>query len=101
MPIGTGNFSIMQMMQTINDVSRNQLQGALVTPSGVQYQVWAPRVAEVAVEIMQGSRVQRRVPATPTSQGYFVALDAEGQTGDCYRYLLDGERSFPDPASRF
>jgi maltooligosyltrehalose trehalohydrolase len=34
-------------------------------------------------------------------EGYFAGYVSQARVGDVYRYRLDGEREFPDPASRF
>ena len=65
---------------------------------GVHFRVWAPRCAEVAVEI------EGHEPAAleSESRGYFSLLSLPAQTGMRYRFRLDqDETALPDPASRF
>lgn len=40
-------------------------------------------------------------PLQAEGNGYFSALIATASSGSLYRYRLDGEAAFPDPASRF
>lgn len=65
----------------------------------VRFKVWAPFANTVAVELVGQDRTA--IPMQPASQGYFE-VTVEG-VGPCapYRYLLDGNKSRPDPTSRF
>jgi maltooligosyltrehalose trehalohydrolase len=77
--------------------------GAEVLPDGaVHFRVWAA----------QRRRVEVLLEAGGPGEGVAVALEAEGggyfsgrvtaaRPGSRYRYSLDGEGAFPDPASRF
>jgi maltooligosyltrehalose trehalohydrolase len=72
--------------------------GAEVLPGGgVHFRVWAPRRREVEVVVEGGPAV--RLDAE--GGGYFSGRSAEAGPGTRYRYRLDGEGPFPDPASRF
>ncbi|MGA8758739.1 MAG: malto-oligosyltrehalose trehalohydrolase [Stellaceae bacterium] len=65
---------------------------------GVHFRIWAPRCAEVVVEI------EGHEPAAleTESGGYFSLLSLPAQTGMRYRFRLDqDETALPDPASRF
>ena len=65
---------------------------------GVHFRIWAPRCAEVVVEI------EGHEPAALESEsgGYFSLLSLPAQTGMRYRFRLDqDETALPDPASRF
>ena len=65
----------------------------------VQFKVWAPFTNTVAVELVDQDRTA--IPMQPTSQGYFeVTVDGVGPRAR-YRYLLEGKKARPDPASRF
>ena len=73
--------------------------GAEIAPdgAGVHFRVWAPRRRAVEVVLEDG-------PAAPLQcdpGGYFSGLVAEARDGSRYRFRLDGDGSFPDPASRF
>ncbi|MCC7548268.1 MAG: malto-oligosyltrehalose trehalohydrolase [Burkholderiales bacterium] len=72
--------------------------GALVTPDGTGFRVWAPRTRAVTLEIEQPSR---SLPMRSESGGYFHALVSGLESGARYRFRLDGEGPYPDPCSRF
>lgn len=64
-----------------------------------RFAVWAPDVSQVELKLLS-PRVES-VPMRRDRLGYW-RLTVEGLfPGACYRYLLDGERERPDPASRF
>jgi maltooligosyltrehalose trehalohydrolase len=71
--------------------------GAEPSPSGggVHFRVWAPKRRRVEVE------TGRQYTPLECEDGYFSGTVAGLQAGDRYRFRLDGERSFPDPASRY
>ena len=61
----------------------------------VSFAVWAPAAASVAVRLGGADH-----PLEPSADGVFSAeLPARG--GDDYVFVLDGERSLPDPCSRW
>jgi maltooligosyltrehalose trehalohydrolase len=73
--------------------------GAEPAPEGgVHFRVWAPRreTVEVVVEAPLPDGVLHR-----ESEGYFSGLVAGAAPGSLYRFRLDGQSAFPDPASRF
>jgi maltooligosyltrehalose trehalohydrolase len=73
--------------------------GAEPAPAGgVHFRVWAPRRRTVAVVHGEAART---VGLTPEPGGYFSGLVSEAKAGDRYRFLLDDEAAFADPASRF
>ncbi len=74
--------------------------GATVVPGkGVRFAVWAPHAQDVAVKISAPGERVVRLQASRT--GYFEGF-VEGLAADArYVYVLDGEKSRPDPASRF
>jgi maltooligosyltrehalose trehalohydrolase len=73
--------------------------GAEVLPQGgVHFRVWAPRRRRVAV-VLEG---HTEVPLQSEEGGYFAGLVPTARAGSLYRFRLDdGERLYPDPASRF
>ncbi len=72
--------------------------GAEVQPGGgVHFRVWAPRRREVEVVLEGGPPVR----LGGEGGGYFSGRVAEAGAGTRYRYRLDGEGPFPDPAARF
>lgn len=82
--------------------------------SGVSYRVWAPQVEMVEVNIYDPTDLPaetilpgqlpepaRRIALNEDGGGFFTGLDELGAAGDLYSYRLNGNDSFPDPASRF
>jgi maltooligosyltrehalose trehalohydrolase len=71
--------------------------GAEVQPGGgVHFRVWAPGRRSVEVVLDDGPTVALASEA----HGYWSGL-AAARAGQRYRYRVDGEGPFPDPASRF
>ncbi len=75
------------------------LGARMIEADRVRFKVWAPFANTVAVELVDQDRTA--IPMQPATQGYFE-VTVEG-VGPCarYRYLLDGKKARPDPASRF
>jgi maltooligosyltrehalose trehalohydrolase len=73
--------------------------GAEVLPEGgAHFRVWAPRRRRVAVVLDGGGEFRLE----PEANGYFAGRVAAAGAGARYRFRLDdGERPYPDPASRF
>ncbi|HEY2158680.1 MAG TPA: malto-oligosyltrehalose trehalohydrolase, partial [Isosphaeraceae bacterium] len=65
---------------------------------GVHFRVWAPKRKTVEVVIEGGSGPVR---LEPEADGYHSGLVARAGPGTLYRYRLDGEKTLPDPASRW
>src|SRR5690242_8874120 len=64
---------------------------------GAHFRVWAPKCRRVEL-LIEGGAAQ---PLSPEPDGYFSLFLAEAGAGLRYRYRLDGEGAYPDPASRF
>ena len=72
--------------------------GAWPEAGGVRFRVWAPEREHVDL-ILDGP--DRRDPiALEGTDGYWTTLVPDIGAGALYRYRLDGEGPFPDPASR-
>jgi maltooligosyltrehalose trehalohydrolase len=69
--------------------------GAIPVDGRVDFRVWAPNAASVAVRI--GDAAHELAP----SEGGVFEASVEARPGDDYVYVLDGERDLPDPCSRF
>jgi maltooligosyltrehalose trehalohydrolase len=73
--------------------------GATCEPGGVRFRVWAPERRAVEVRVETAGR-----EATHTLEkdvdGFFGGFVTGLSPGDLYRFRLDGEGPFPDPASR-
>jgi maltooligosyltrehalose trehalohydrolase len=65
---------------------------------GVHFRVWAP--ARQRVEVVFEGPAAGTFPLTPEPDGYFSGVVREAGPGTLYRFRLDGEGPFPDPASR-
>jgi len=69
---------------------------------GVHFRVWAPERATVAVVFEDAAG--RESPGLRLARepgGYFSGMAHDARPGALYRYRLDDEGAFPDPASRF
>src|SRR3954449_8338504 len=69
---------------------------------GVHFRVWAPRVHEIAIEILGAIGGARPIPLEAELDGYYSALVADARPGMRYGFRTDMlDRLLPDPASRF
>ena len=74
--------------------------GAEVLPQqGAHFRVWAPRRKRVEVVLYRDTEVVSSLQAE--NDGYFSGHVSQARHGDTYRFRLDGDGAFPDPASRF
>ena len=87
--------------RTHDGFSRRLPVGAEVQPGGgVHFRVWASSRRRVEV-VVESEGAEQVFELKPEAGGYFSGqVDAAGVESR-YRYRLDGESSFPDPASRF
>src|SRR5512145_918168 len=71
--------------------------------SKVHFRVWAPRAKCVSIDLVGQSQlpIDSRVQMKPCDRGYFEATALGIEPGIRYRYVLDGQKSYPDPVSRF
>lgn len=72
------------------------------TPLGgdaTRFRVWAPHAASVEVRLINQDRTA--IPMHPDGQGYLEVVVKDIGPGTRYRYVLDGTKERPDPASRF
>src|ERR1700722_17614691 len=69
----------------------------LVSGGGVHLRVWAPRARKVDVVFEEAGSV----PLLGEADGYFSATAAGTTAGSRYRFRIDGDKAYPDPASRF
>jgi maltooligosyltrehalose trehalohydrolase len=59
--------------------------------------VWAPRAESLWVELLHGDRARLE----RDELGYFRGIVRAAAPGTKYRFVINGERALPDPASRF
>ena len=69
----------------------------LIPGGGASFRVWAPKRRAVEVVVEDGGAF----PLRAESGGWFAGDVAGLTAGALYRFRLDGEGPFPDPASRF
>ncbi len=70
-------------------------------PTRVNARVWAPQCRSVEVVIDDDSAGRSDSPLEAEGNGYFSADLANVDAGTCYRFRLDGQGAYPDPASRY
>lgn len=68
------------------------------TGDAVKFRVWAPYAKSVDVKLIDQDRVV--VPMQRDERGYFEAVVTGVSPRTRYRYVLDGGKERPDPASR-
>lgn len=69
---------------------------------GVHFRVWAPGRERVSVAFEDADGRESSGPALDREPGgYFSGAAPRARPGALYRFRLDDEGSFPDPASRF
>lgn len=67
--------------------------------NGCEFTVWAPLLQKIAVEIV--SPEPQHLPMTKDERGYWHAIAPDLPGGTRYRYQLDGQDAWPDPASHY
>jgi maltooligosyltrehalose trehalohydrolase len=67
----------------------------------VHFRVWAPAVREVSAVVDAGPGMPSVHALTREADGYFSGLVQPAAAGMRYRYRLDGEVEYADPASRY
>jgi maltooligosyltrehalose trehalohydrolase len=68
---------------------------------GVHFRAWAPGRRSVSVVVEGGPGPAGDSPLQPSDGGYFEGIVAGAGAGTLYRYRLDDEGPYADPASRF
>jgi maltooligosyltrehalose trehalohydrolase len=71
----------------------------MVEPGRTRFRLWAPAAREVALVLAQDTRSDRL--AMEQAEGGWWQLTARATASTRYRYVVDGGRGVPDPASRF
>jgi maltooligosyltrehalose trehalohydrolase len=74
--------------------------GAACEPGGARFRVWAPERRGVDLCVETPGR-EAAHPLRMDAEGFFGGFVAGLRPGDLYRFRVDGEGPFPDPASRF
>lgn len=73
--------------------------GAWIEEGGARFRVWAP--GRTHVELILEDRAGEARAIEKAEDGTFSGFVPGLPVGELYRYRLDGEGPFPDPASRF
>jgi maltooligosyltrehalose trehalohydrolase len=75
--------------------------GAYPLGQGTRFRLWAPksRSVEILVERNGTALLTRELARSP--DGTFASFVEGVRAGDCYRFRMDGQGPFPDPASRY
>jgi maltooligosyltrehalose trehalohydrolase len=74
--------------------------GAWCEGGGVRFRVWAPERERVEL-VLEDAGAAAAPPLERDADGYWSGFAPALAAGARYRYRLDGEGPFPDPASRF
>ncbi len=74
--------------------------GAWLVEGGVRFRVWAPRAKSVEVLVEGAGGARPPVGLVPEGPAHFAGVVPGARPGDRYRYRVDGEGPWPDPASR-
>jgi maltooligosyltrehalose trehalohydrolase len=75
--------------------------GAVAQDGGVLFRLWARGRETVEVVLFDGDAERQRHGLAPEGNGWFSAFVPGIGAGARYKYRIDGEGPFPDPASRF
>ena len=78
-----------------------QLGATPLTHNQTHFRVWAPKRKNVSVEIIDGESTKRRFSLKRDEEGYFNGIALAACPHSRYYYVLDGQLSRPDPASRY
>lgn len=89
----------MSKRQSSSEPWRSDLGACPIGPSMVRFRLWAPHARTVAVQVMEKDPAP--IPMSQAGLGYFEVTASGVGAGARYRYLLDGVKARPDPASRF
>ncbi|HYD48442.1 MAG TPA: malto-oligosyltrehalose trehalohydrolase [Terriglobales bacterium] len=80
---------------------REPLGATLLADGGVEFRVWCPTRRRVELHLEAGPGAPATIAMTAARSGMFVARIESAAAATRYRYRLDEEGLFPDPASRF
>ncbi len=81
---------------------RRLAAGAEITAEGkTHFRLWAPEHRRVELALEAGSGTPNYIAMQPEENGYFSCLVGGAPDGTRYRYRLEGDKLYPDPASRY
>jgi len=89
-------------LNLVSKPERRSPIGAEVQPTGgTPFRVWAPRAATVDVVVESGPGAPAAIPLEPEPNGYHAGFVSQAAVGTRYRFRLNGQGRYPDPASRY
>jgi malto-oligosyltrehalose trehalohydrolase len=74
--------------------------GAELTSAGVRFRLWAPNARRMEL-MLTVNGAERALPMEARPAGWYEIVTTEAQAGSLYRFRIDGDLKFADPASRF
>lgn len=86
------------IVQSVKAASLPPLGATFLGDGRVCFLVWAPKAA--GVEVLVSHPQPQRAAMLKQDRGYFEAVLENVLPGSLYRFVLDGARERPDPASR-
>lgn len=87
-------ITVMQQPEWSLEIGANPIDA-----DSTHFRVWAPNAQSVAVQLIDQDRIT--VPMQRDKSGYFETVVSGTVPGSRYRYVLNGTKERPDPASRF
>jgi maltooligosyltrehalose trehalohydrolase len=75
--------------------------GAIAQDGGVLFRVWARGREAVELVLFEGEAEGQTYTLVPEGDGWFSTFVPGTVAGTRYKYRVDGDGPFPDPASRF
>jgi maltooligosyltrehalose trehalohydrolase len=74
--------------------------GAQLNDDGtVRFRLWAPKAGSVGLRLPDFP--SHDLAMTPRDGGWFEIVTGEARSGSKYQFVVDGDQSVPDPASRY
>ena len=65
----------------------------------VGFRLWAPKAESVSIRLIEPS--ERDLPMLCGDKGWFELLVPNAKAGTKYQFIIDGQHTVPDPASRY
>lgn len=84
-------------MNRIN-INRRSIGVNFNTSGEAEVLLWSPLAKKPAIVLQAGDQV---IPLHKKEYGYWQLTTTEVQPGDLYKFILDDEEAFPDPASLY
>jgi maltooligosyltrehalose trehalohydrolase len=75
--------------------------GAWFENRSAHFRLWAPEARSIDLVLEPKKLSTLPLPLKPSGDGYFTGVFPDIEAGTRYRFCIDGDRSLPDPASRF